>query len=116
MFPLLLILAKLDAVGVPLSIGAGILALPLFYLLHSTLNYCYLVHARRFCRRQGFEISRWRCGPAFDQSGLKTEFTLVELDCLDGQKQRRFVRLLVWVFGIRKMLSDDKYEESVARA
>jgi len=49
---------------------------------------------------------------AFDQSGVKTEFTIVELDCLDGQKQRKLVRLLVWVFGIRKVLNDEKYPES----
>ena len=49
---------------------------------------------------------------AFDQSGAKTEFTIVELDCLDFQKQRRLIRLLVWVFGIRKVLSDEIYPDS----
>jgi hypothetical protein len=49
---------------------------------------------------------------AFDQSGVKTEFTIVEVDCLDGQKQRKLVRLLVWVFGIRKVLSDEIYPDS----
>ncbi len=91
---------------------SGGLALPLFYAVHCGLNYCCLRHAQRFCRRHGLAISRWRCGPAFDDSGVKTEFTLVELDCRDGQKQRRLVRLLVWPFGIRKVLSDDKYPQS----
>lgn len=49
---------------------------------------------------------------AFDQSGTKTEFTIIELDCLDLQKQRRLLRLLVWVFGIRKVLSDEIYPDS----
>jgi hypothetical protein len=89
-----------------------VLAVPLGYLVHCGLNYCCLVYARRFCRRQGFKIIRWRCGPALEQSGVKTEFTLVELDCLDGQNQQRLVRLLVWLFGIHRVLSDEKYPES----
>ena len=48
----------------------------------------------------------------FDERGLKTEFTIVELDCLGRQKQRKLVRLLVWVLGIRKVLSDDIYPDS----
>src|SRR5215469_4526913 len=100
MSPLCVMLAKLDGPGVAVVVGAGVLALPLFYFVHYGLEYCYLVHARRFCRRHGLELSRWRCEPACDKSGLKTEFTLVELDCLDNQKQRRLVRLLVWVFGV----------------
>jgi hypothetical protein len=46
-------------------------------------------------------------GPAFGESG-KTEFTIFELDCLDSQKQRKLVQLLVWVFGIRKIFPDEK--------
>jgi hypothetical protein len=44
--------------------------------------------------------------------GVKTEFTLVQLDCLDGQKQRRLILLRVWLFGVRKLLSDEKYPEA----
>ena len=39
----------------------------------------------------------------------KTEFTLVQLDCIDAQKHRRLVLLLVWPFGVRKMVSNDEY-------
>ncbi len=90
----------------------GVLMVPLLFRVHCGIEYCCLVYARRFCRQQGFKISRWRCGPAFDRSGVKTEFTLVELDCLDGQNQRRLVRMLVWLFGIHIVLSDEKYPES----
>jgi hypothetical protein len=113
MMPSVLIAAaRLSTAEFIFIVVAGILALPLFYAVHRGLNYCYLTHARRFCRQHGFAISRWRCGPEFNQSGVKTEFTVVELDCFDGQKQRRLVRLLVWLFGIRRVLSDDKFPES----
>lgn len=49
---------------------------------------------------------------AFDHSGGKTEFTIVELDCLDLQKQPKLIRLLVWVFGIREVLIDEIYPDS----
>ena len=104
--------ARLDTAEVLLIVAAGILALPMMYAFHRGLNYCCIRHAQRFCRQHGFAISRWRCRPEFDQAGVKTEFTLLELDCLDGQKQRRLIRLSVWLFGIRKVLSDDKYPES----
>jgi hypothetical protein len=50
----------------------------------------------------------------FEPSGdrrVKTEFTLVQLDCFDAQKQRRLVLLRVWLLGVRKMLSDEMYPE-----
>jgi len=93
-------------------IVVGILALPLMYAVHCCLDYCCLRHARRFCRQNGLEISRSRWQPAFDRTGVKTEFTLVELDCLDGRKQRKLVRLIVWVFGVRKVLNDESYPDS----
>jgi len=43
---------------------------------------------------------------------VKTEFTIVELDCLDAQKQRKLIRLLVWLFGVRKVLSNEIYPDS----
>jgi len=51
----------------------------------------------------------------FELSGgkrLKTESTRVQLDCFDAQRQRRLVLLLVWPFGVRKLLSDEIYPES----
>src|SRR3954451_66282 len=108
----LIILAKLDAIGVAVAIGAGVLALPLFYLIHCGLTYCCLLHALRFCRKNSLDIVRYKCGPAFNASGLKTECILFELDCLDCKKQRKLIHLLVWVFGIRRVLFNDEYPES----
>src|SRR5262245_15186664 len=102
--------AGLQGPGIVFIILASILALPALYFVHLGLNSCCVKYARRFCRQRGLTVTRWRCGPAFDPSGVKTEFTLVELDCLDSQKQRRLVRLLVWIFGIRKVL-DSPYPE-----
>jgi hypothetical protein len=105
--------ARFGGFEIILIIAAGMLALPVFFVVHCGLVYCCLVHARRFCRNHGFQPARWRSRPEFDQSGIKTEFTVVELDCLDLAGQRRLIRLLVWVFGIRKLLSDEKYPESL---
>ena len=87
----------------------------LFWVVHRTLGRVCVRHARRFCWRRGLVISRARWQPAFEPSGgkrVKTEFTLVQLDCFDAQKQRRLVLLLVWPFGVRKLVSDEKYRES----
>lgn len=43
---------------------------------------------------------------------VKTEYTLVQLDCLDGQKQRRLILLRVWPLGVRKLISDEMYPEN----
>lgn len=102
---------NLGALNVPLLILVGFLSLPAFYAVHRALVYCYFLRARRFCRKNGFTIARWRCGPAFDNSGVKTELSIIELDCLNAQKQRKLIRLLVWVFGIRKVLIEE-YPES----
>jgi hypothetical protein len=98
--------------------GVGIyvvVMLYLFWVVHCTLDRICVRHARRFCKRHGFEISRVRWQPEFEPSGdkrVKTESTLVQLDCFDGQKQRRLVLLRVWLFGVRKLLSDEKYPEA----
>ena len=92
-------------VGIPAS-------LYLFWVVHCTLDRVCVRHARRFCERIGLEICRVRWQPAFDKSGVKTESTLVQLDCFDPQKQRKLVLLQVWPFGVRKMVSDESYPES----
>ena len=100
-----LLICVLVAIGVP--------ALAYFlWFIHCTLDRCCVRHARRFRRRNGLEVCRARADMEFDESGRKTEFTIVELDCLDGQKQRKLIRLLVWVFGIRKVLSEEIYPDS----
>jgi hypothetical protein len=49
---------------------------------------------------------------AFYKTGAKSEFTFVQLDCVDAQQQRRLVLLLVSPFGVRKLESDAIYPES----
>jgi hypothetical protein len=85
-----------------------------FWVAHCTLDRICVRHAQRFCRRRGLEICRFRWQPDFEFSGgkrLKTEFTQVQLDCLDFQKQRRLILVLVWPFGVRKLVSDEVYPE-----
>ena len=84
----------------------------LIWGVHCTLDRVCMTHARRFCRRKGLAIRRVRCQPAFESSGVKTEFSLVQLDCIDAQQQRRLVLVLVWPFGVRKLVSDEKYPET----
>jgi hypothetical protein len=99
-----------------LVLAIVVLGLPgivfLLYFVHCALDRCCVKHARKFCRRKGLEVLRSRACMAFDNSGVKTEFTIVELDCIDGQKQRKLIRLLVWVFGVRKVLLDEIYPDS----
>ena len=87
----------------------------LFWVVHCALDRVIVGHARRFCIRRGLEICRVRCQPAFEPSGgkrIKTEFSLVQLDCLDSQKQRRLVLILAWPLGVRKLISDEIYQDS----
>ena len=98
------------------GLGIGIPAcLYLFWLVHCAMGRVCVGHARRFCRRNGLEISRARWQPDFWAAGgkkIKTEFTLVQLDCFDARKQRKLVLLLVWPFGVRKLISTESYPES----
>ena len=103
-----LLILMLVVVGIPAS-------LYLIGVVHCTLDRVCVRHARRFCTKNGLEICRVRCQPAFKLSGgkrVKTESTLIQLDCFDSHKQRRLVVILVWPFGVRKMVSDEKYPES----
>lgn len=103
-----LLIVALVVLGIP-ALGY------LLWVVHFSLDRVCISHARRFCNRSGLDIRRVRCRPAFEPSGnksIKTEFTLVQLDCLDDQNQRRLVLLLVWPFGVRKLLSDELYPDS----
>jgi hypothetical protein len=105
---LLIILACV--VGIPALIY-------LLWIIHCALDRVCVRHARRFCSRHGLEVSRARSQIEFEQRpdgrrGLKTEFTLVQLDCFDSQRQRRLVLLRVWPLGVRKLLSDEMYPEA----
>ena len=96
----------------------GLLAVMyLSWVVHCTLDRVIVRHARRFCSRRGLEISRVRWQMEFERRadgrrGVKTESTLVQLDCLDAQKQRRLVLILAWPLGVRKLVSDEIYPES----
>lgn len=103
-----LLIIALCAVGIPLFIYC-------FWIIHCVLDRVCIRHAKRFCKRRGLEIRRVRWQPAFEPSGdkrVKTEFTLVQLDCFDARKQRRLVLLMVWPFGVRRLVSDEPYPES----
>lgn len=99
-----------------LILGLVAVAIPsliyLFWAVHCALNRICVSHARQFCQQHGLEICRVGCRPVFESAGgkrIKTEFTLVQLECLDGQKQRKRVLLQVWLFGIRKVVSIDNW-------
>ncbi len=105
-----LLIALLVVVGLPAMMY-------LLWFVHATLDRVCVRHARRFCRRRGLDVSRVRWQMEFERRpdgrrGVKTESTLVQLDCLDGQKQRRLVLLRVWPLGVRKVVSDEIYPES----
>jgi hypothetical protein len=84
------------------------------WVVHCALDRVCVRHARRYCRRHGLEVSRVRWQMEFERRpdgrrGVKTEFTLVQLDCLNEQRQRRLVLLRVWPLGVRRLLSDEEY-------
>lgn len=90
----------------------AILALPALWATHLLLGHVCVVHARRYCRRSGLEPCRFRWQPEFDRSGMKTEATLVQLECLDETEERRLVLLSVWPFGVRNLVSNEPYAPS----
>lgn len=100
-----LLIVAFVVVGIPAVLYA-------FWVTHILLGRVCVRHARRFCRRSGLEFRRARWQPEFEPSGVKTEFTLVQLECLDAHKQRRLVLLSVWPFGVRRTLSDEPYPDS----
>ena len=95
--------------------AVGIAGMYLMYFVHLALDQVCVRHARRFCGRHGLEIRRVRWQPAFRTSGgkrVKTEITLVQLDCFDCQKQRKLVLLAVWPLGLREVVSNEPYPAS----
>lgn len=97
---------------VALVVCGAPLLLYLFWCVHCALDQLCVRHARKFCQRNNLHLSRVRWQPQFDTSGIKTEFTLVQMDCLDPQKQRRLVLLSVWPFGVRSLMSNEEYPNS----
>src|SRR4051794_5948185 len=104
MFQALLVLIAIFC-GIPALIG-------LLWSVHRAMDFVCICHVRRFCGRYKLEVHLARCQPAFDSSGIKTESSVVQLECLDEQKRRRLVLLLATPFGIRKLVSNEEYPAS----
>ena len=102
---------KMDGLTIIVLIVCGVITIPLLWWVHCGLESWYVRLGRRFCMTRGFTPSRWRCGPAFDATGVKTESSVVELDCEHPEKGRQLVRLLVWAFGVRKILGIEPFSE-----
>jgi hypothetical protein len=106
--------------GILRIIGFVLFAIGLMYLMyfvHCTLNRICAIHAKRFCRRKGLAVQRVRWQMEFEvrsdgRRGVKTENTLVQLDCFDSLQQRKLVVLRVWPLGVRKLVNDEIYPES----
>ena len=101
----ILIIVALAIAGIPAIVYA-------LWVTHLLLGRLCVGHAQRFCRRKGLEFCRARWQPEFDPSGIKTEFTLVQVDCFDARKQRRLLLLSVWPFGVRRTVIDEPYPDS----
>ena len=99
-------------------IGLAIALLPgpllLYGPVHRVLEWICVRHARRFCIRLGLQPNRMRWRPDFDKSGLKTEFTFIQLDCFDHRGARRLVTLLVWPLGVWKQVGNEAFTEPAA--
>ncbi len=91
------------------AIVVGILALPLLVFTHGWLERCYVAYAMRYCRKHGYVVSRCRVGPLFDEDGIKTEYSLVVIDCLDQNQRHMLLQLKVWAFGVSQVLSADDF-------
>lgn len=87
-----------------IGIVAGVLSIPLLGYVHYALERHYVRIGVRYCTKHGYEISRCRCGPEFDDRGVKTEYFIVEFDCISTQGTRQRVKLRVWILGVRKVL------------
>lgn len=103
-----LAIATLAVFAAVLTLGYPIIRLS--WWVHCGLDRCYLWFGRRFCTKRGLVVSRCRCGPAFI-GNVKTEYSIVEFDCADHQHGRTLVRLLVWIFGVRKVLGIEPFPE-----
>jgi glucose-6-phosphate-specific signal transduction histidine kinase len=76
----------------------------LYLIIHYGLEErFYIPFALAYCRKNGRDPIKWRCAPAF-HNGFKTEFTIVQVLCSDDNDHKSLARLLVWVFGVKKVL------------
>ncbi len=81
---------------------AGILSIPLFLIVHYFYGWVCVCHVRRYCAKNGIFISGWRVAPAFDEKGIKTENSQVEI-LSECQNKKKIFRFVVWPFGIRNV-------------
>ena len=102
----------MDIVTIALIVACGILIVPLMWYVHCGLEQCYVRFGHRFCKKRGLNVSRCRCDPEFEDSGVKTESSIVEFDCTTSDGVRQLVKLRVWIFGIRKVLSIEPFPEN----
>ena len=65
----------------------------LMWTIHLGLDRICAFHSRRFCRHRGLTVSRLRVGMAMEKNGSKSEFSWVELDCIDSRLQRKLIKL-----------------------
>jgi len=84
----------------------AILILPLWVVVHLTLETLYLALARRYCQRRGMTTTRYRVGP-YVKDGLRQSPSLVELECQHPQTGRQRVLLVVGILGVGDVLSMD---------
>jgi len=92
-------------------IAAGFIAIVSAWFVHCGLERCYVRYGHRFCTKRGFTITKVRCGPEFEDSGAKTEYSVVEFDCVNPDGARKLVKLRVWIFGIKKVLGIEEFPE-----
>jgi hypothetical protein len=94
----------MDTLQIVFLIVVGILALPLLFVVHVVLERSYLAYAFRFCKKRGLMVQRFR-------KQRCAESSFIELDCLDHEQRRRLVRLVVWIFGVRAVLSIEDFSD-----
>ena len=81
--------------------------------VHLALERLYLTHVRRYCRTHKLSLTGYH-HHAWFENGVKTESTYFEIDCLDAEMTQRSIRLLFWVFGVRKVLSIEDSSDTEA--
>ena len=96
-------LAEIGTPEIGFLIFAGLAAIPLFSIVHRTLDRICFAHVMRYCRAHDIVVSGWRLNPAVDSSGIKTENTQIEVLSNDSEGAGKVYRFIVWVFGIRKV-------------